>query len=233
MNLENFNIYAFAFIMVGWIISVCFHEFSHALVAYIGGDKSVKDKGYLTFNPLKYTHPTLSILYPILFLIIGGIGLPGGAVYINTAALRNRLWNSATSLAGPLANLVLLAILIIPFRYGMADIEAQPVFWSAYAFLCFLQLTSVFLNMIPIPPLDGFGTISAFMGQKLRNRIYAQSQMFLFVFIILMLNVEAFASTFWETIFMISNNIGVPPDLVFDGIKMMHLNIFGNLTVNS
>lgn len=228
MVLEQFNIYAFAFIMVGWIISVCFHEFSHALVAYIGGDKSVKDKGYLTFNPLKYTHPTLSILYPILFLIIGGIGLPGGAVYINTAALRNKLWNSATSLAGPLANLVLLAILVIPFRYGLADVEANPVFWSAYAFLCFLQLTAIFFNLLPIPPLDGFGTIAPFIGQNLKNRIYAQSQMILFVFVILMFTVEGFASTFWENIFRVSNYIGVPSDLVFDGIKLIHLNVLTN-----
>ncbi len=78
------------FVCVGWIISVCLHEFGHAIVAYWGGDTSVKDKGYLTLNPLKYTNINLSLLLPLLFLLIGGIALPGAAVYIDTRRLRNR-----------------------------------------------------------------------------------------------------------------------------------------------
>jgi len=71
----------FVIIFFGWIFSLCLHEFSHALVAYYGGDTTVKDKGYLTFNPLKYTHPFLSLILPLIILLMGGIGLPGGAVY--------------------------------------------------------------------------------------------------------------------------------------------------------
>ncbi len=74
------NLTTFLIVLAGWIFSLSLHEFAHALVAYYGGDKTVKDKGYLTFNPLKYTHPMLSIVFPIIFLMMGGIGLPGGAV---------------------------------------------------------------------------------------------------------------------------------------------------------
>ena len=66
-----------------WKAQVALHEFGHALVAFWGGDRSVVDKGYLTLNPLKYTHPFLSLVLPMLILVLGGIGLPGGAVYIN------------------------------------------------------------------------------------------------------------------------------------------------------
>ncbi len=89
----------FIVVIVGWIFSLCLHEFSHAVVAYYGGDTSVKDKGYLTFNPLKYTHPVYSIVLPVVFLLLGGIGLPGGAVYIETWRLRSKRWESC-SLAG-------------------------------------------------------------------------------------------------------------------------------------
>lgn len=71
------------FVCLGWIISVCLHEFGHAIVAYWGGDTSVKDKGYLTLNPLKYTDINLSLTLPLIFLLMGGIPLPGAAVYIN------------------------------------------------------------------------------------------------------------------------------------------------------
>ncbi len=63
----------FGIVLFGWIFSLCLHEFSHALVAYYGGDYTVREKGYLTFNPLKYTHPLFSILLPMLFLVLGGI----------------------------------------------------------------------------------------------------------------------------------------------------------------
>ena len=43
----------FIIIFFGWLFSLCLHEFSHALVAYHGGDTTVKEKGYLTFNPLQ------------------------------------------------------------------------------------------------------------------------------------------------------------------------------------
>src|SRR5437763_1992497 len=43
------------FLVSAWVLSLCIHEFGHAWVAYHGGDGSVKDKGYLDLNPLKYT----------------------------------------------------------------------------------------------------------------------------------------------------------------------------------
>ena len=43
----------FSIVFFGWIFSLCLHEFSHALVAYLGGDYTVREKGYLSFNPLK------------------------------------------------------------------------------------------------------------------------------------------------------------------------------------
>src|SRR5207244_12367125 len=51
-------------------------------------------RSYLSLNPLKYTHPVLSIALPIVFLLIGGIGLPGGAVYLNERAIRTDWWRS-------------------------------------------------------------------------------------------------------------------------------------------
>src|SRR3970040_1656278 len=101
----------FLVVLIGWIFSLCLHEFSHALVAYYGGDNTVKEKGYLTFTPLKYTHPVFSLLMPIIFLLMGGIGLPGGAVYIERWRLRGPKWETAVSLAGPLSN-ALLALML-------------------------------------------------------------------------------------------------------------------------
>src|SRR6185295_17151263 len=103
----------FAIVLFGWIFSLCLHEFSHALVAYYGGDYTVKEKGYLTFNLLKYTHPLYSIILPLVFLAMGGIGLPGGAVYIEKWRLRSAKWETAVSLAGPASNVVVALVLAV------------------------------------------------------------------------------------------------------------------------
>jgi Zn-dependent protease len=37
--------------------------------------------------------------------------------------------------------------------------------------MCFLQLFSVILNLIPVPPLDGFGIIAPFLDEDLRIKL--------------------------------------------------------------
>ena len=53
---------------------------------YFAGDRGVADRGYLRLNPLKYTHPLLSIVLPVVVVLLGGIGLPGGAVWVDHRA---------------------------------------------------------------------------------------------------------------------------------------------------
>ncbi len=119
----------FAVVLIGWVLSLSLHEFSHSLVAYLGGDYTVREKGYLTFNPLKYTHPVYSLLLPLLFLVMGGIGLPGGAVYIETWRLRSKNWRTAVSLAGPLSNLLLAIILGLILRFAPVTFLAFGPDW--------------------------------------------------------------------------------------------------------
>ncbi|MBV8887310.1 MAG: site-2 protease family protein [Chroococcidiopsidaceae cyanobacterium CP_BM_RX_35] len=161
-----------AVVCFGWILSVCLHEFGHAVVAYWGGDTSVKDKGYLTLNPLKYTNLDLSLTLPIIFLLMGGIALPGGAVYINRQQLRGRWWQSAVSAAGPIASILVTLLLAIPFSLGLASLDGDlGWFWSALAFLIFLEIYSVLINSLPIPPLDGYGMIEPWLSPEIQAQL--------------------------------------------------------------
>lgn len=160
----------FFFVIGGWIISVALHEFGHALAAYWGGDNSVVYKGYLTLNPLKYTHPFLSIVMPIMFLIMGGIGFPGGAVYINLLAIRSGNMRSLTSAAGPIATGLCTTLLVLPFIFGWYSYEtiaSHFEFWCGLALLAFLQITALFINLLPIPGLDGFGIAEPFLPPEI------------------------------------------------------------------
>jgi len=133
----------FYIVTVGWVFSLCLHEFAHAWVAYRGGDHTIREKGYLTFNPLKYVDPFFSLVLPILFVLLGGIGLPGGAVYIDRSLLRSRVIETAVSLAGPLANFILVIILGGPCSLALRIRPPNCVSEYERHFLCALHRTFV------------------------------------------------------------------------------------------
>jgi Zn-dependent protease len=173
----DFNEPALWAVIIGWVMSVTLHEFAHGVVAYWGGDYTIRERGGLTLNPLQYVDPLMSIVLPIVFLLMGGIPLPGGATYVRRDLLRSRIWDSAVSAAGPLMNMLLfslLAFLLSP-QVGLFD-QTKPVadWTTAHKFvgaLCILQLFSVILNLIPVPPLDGFGIIAPYLPDDLRIKL--------------------------------------------------------------
>jgi len=206
----------FLIVLVGWVFSLCLHEFSHAAVAYAGGDTSVREKGYLTFNPLKYTHPVYSILVPLIFLALGGIGLPGGAVYIETWRLRSRAWKSAVSLAGPAANLVLAIVLGIIL--SLAPVSREGI-WPGLSFLAFLQVSALVLNLIPLPPFDGFGALEPYLPERIRTAVAQISGLLPWAVFFLLWYVPGVYNTFWTTVVGLTHTLNVPLDLVELGLR--------------
>ncbi|MFF8843853.1 site-2 protease family protein [Streptomyces sp. NPDC015127] len=160
----------FLFVVSAWIVSLCLHEYAHARTALHGGDISVGAKGYLTLNPLKYTHALLSIALPVIFVIMGGIGLPGGAVFIEMHRIRQRWKHSLVSAAGPLTNVLFAAVCTAPFWLGALDGVPVP-FRLALAFLAMLQVTAAILNFLPVPGLDGYGVIEPWLSYKVRRQV--------------------------------------------------------------
>lgn len=212
----------FIFVLVGWIFSLCLHEFAHAAVAFIGGDTSVREKGYLTFNPLRYVDPIASLFVPLVFLLLGGIGLPGGAVYIETHRLRSKWWACAVALAGPVANLLIAGVLVLVLtRTGMARNAAAP----ALAFLALLQVTAVILNLLPVPPLDGYRAIAAFLPHKLRIAFDRWGSVPMFILLLLLWFVPTVSSWFWITTFRLAGALGIP--LALAGLGLKQFRIFG------
>jgi Zn-dependent protease len=205
----------FAVVLVGWVFSLCLHEFSHAWVAYMGGDWTVRDKGYLTFNPLKYTHPVYSLLLPLLFLVMGGIGLPGGAVYIETWRLRGRNWRTAVSLAGPTSNLILAILLGLFLRFVPVNFSGV---WPGLAFLALLQVTAVVLNLIPVPPFDGYNAIEPHLNETTRMQFEQTRGAFIWIVFLLLWFVPFINNLFWNLIFFISRILGVPLTLAATGL---------------
>ena len=153
-------------VLGGWVITLCLHEFAHAAVAYLGGDTSVRARGYLTLNPLRYTDLAYSVIMPILLLAVGGIPLPGGAVLVEPGRLRRRWYASLVSAAGPATNLV------AGVRAGRRSRRrSRPALGAALSYLALLQFVAGILNLLPIPGFDGFGIIEPYLSPRFTERI--------------------------------------------------------------
>jgi Zn-dependent protease len=150
----------------GWTVSLCLHEFAHAYVALRGGDLTVRDKGYLTLDIRRYADLGLSLVLPVFFLLLGGIALPGGAVWIEHGRIRSRAMRSLVSLAGPAVNLVLGVLLLL-----VATAVEMPLGLTAgLSTLAFFQLLAFLLNILPVPGLDGWGAIEPYVAPHGINR---------------------------------------------------------------
>lgn len=206
-------------IVCGWIFSVCLHEFGHAVVAYWGGDTTVKQKGYLTLNPLKYTDLIYSLVYPLLLLVMGGIALPGATVYVNPHLLRHPVWRSAMSAAGPGATALMAGLLAIPFHLGLGS---EP-HWIGYVLACLasLQVAACCLSLLPVPSLDGFGVIKPWLPPTWQHRLGPSERYGFLVLVAILWTVPPARTLLKSTVMGLSQGLGIPIDLAIAGYDLL------------
>jgi Zn-dependent protease len=215
----------FAFVMVGWILSVMVHEFSHAAVAWLGGDRTVTEKGYLSFDPRRYGDLGVSLVLPLLALAMGGVGFPGGAVYIRNDLIRGPLWRSAASLAGPAATLVVLLVIAFGLSVwaGWGVSGAGPLaLFEALTVLGFLQAMGLILNLLPIPGLDGFGAIRPFLPAALAPQIRKVEGLVMVGLLLVIFWVPGASAMLFRAAASLSLTLGLELDALQGGWRAFH-----------
>ena len=137
------------------VFSICVHESAHARMAVHFGDETPRD--YIPLNPMRQMGPFSLVL---LFVI----GVAWGAVPVDPKGCGSRGRNALVSLAGPLANLALCAL------FALLSQTAGLWQWSNIArvfhFGSYVNGILCVLNLCPVPPLDGFGVIRAYLGES-------------------------------------------------------------------
>ncbi|TQC42854.1 site-2 protease family protein [Rhodococcus sp. WS4] len=197
----------FLLVVAGWVVTLCLHEFAHAYTAWRHGDTDVEVRGYLTLNPLKYSHPLLSIGLPVLFIALGGIGLPGGAVYLRTGLFPPKV-QARVSLAGPAVNLVSAIVLLVVIRwFGLGG--DHEVFWAGLSFLAFLQVMATVLNLLPVPGLDGYAALEPFLPPRTRRSV-DQYKPYGLLILVALLFVPSINVVFFDAIYGLFGLSGVP-----------------------
>ena len=156
------------------IIGLTFHEFMHAFTAYKLGDQTPYGQGRVTLNPVKHIDPV-----GIIALIFIGFGW-GRPVMVNPYAFRKnpRLANLLVDVAGVFINfiiaLVFMLVLLLVYKDILVVAAAYPdipfinllflispgPLYTILLYIIYINLVLMLFNLLPIPPLDGFGILT-------------------------------------------------------------------------
>ena len=144
----------------GIILGLSFHEFAHAWVSDKLGDPTPRRQGRVTINPLAHID-----WIGFLTLVIVGFGW-GKPVQIDPSYYKNRRRDEfLVAIAGVTMNLILAVILSLPakamikaFSSGTSELVYNIYLILFYAVM--INLVLMIFNLIPCPPLDGWGILT-------------------------------------------------------------------------
>ncbi len=181
------------------ILGLTMHEFLHAYVAVKLGDDTPKLQGRLTINPLSH-------LDPIGFLMIILIGFGWAKpVQVNLNNLKNRKRSFLfVSLAGVFGNFIIALIAASILYFSRSAIANNTALANILHSFVNINLMLVALNLIPLPPLDGFNVLSTFVKFKNIKVISTLKQYGFYILIFLSL-IKILGLYIWGAVDIISN----------------------------
>ena len=165
----------FIYTLPALLLSLSVHEYAHAWMAYKLGDISQKIRGRLTMDPTKHIDP-----FGFICIALLGVGW-GRPVMVDDRNFKDRAKGTMlTSLAGPVANILLALLLTLVLKVlimvGAVDLVAtsKVVEILVSMLLLTIQFNVIFgiFNMIPLPPLDGSKVLFYFLPSKLKPIMY-------------------------------------------------------------
>ena len=161
--------------IVAIAVAISVHEFGHAYSAHLLGDDTAKMYGRMTLNPAKH----IDIMGLIAMLIVHiGWAKP---VPVNPNNFKNyKVGNIIVSLAGVTANIITAIICVFINKYVnmfAINLIAQYVMVYNVGFAAF--------NLLPLPPLDGWGLVSSFIPYKYNEIVYKYESMSSIIFLVL------------------------------------------------
>ncbi len=176
-------------ILPGIIIGLSFHEYAHAKASNLLGDPTPRLQGRVSVNPAAHIDPI-----GFLFLLVIGFGW-GRPVQIDPRYYKHRRRDELiVALAGVTMNLVIAVVFagVMRLVYGAAapflfGTGAGQIVWSVLSGVVSINLVLMFFNLIPLPPLDGFGILTQIfkLGRKpWYQRFYQLGPMFLMIIIL-------------------------------------------------
>ena len=168
---ENYNawksISGFIFFSSILLASIALHEFFHAFCAFIFGDYTILDEGYLRLNFFKYYNSLNSLIFPMIIFVFTGIFLPGAAVYIQMENIKYRIFKFIVNISGIFSQIIFLNCILLVLNSSNLILSNEMI--AILHFSAYIQLLLLLYNLLPIPGIDGWHAISALIFPKIGN----------------------------------------------------------------
>ncbi|MDP9258675.1 MAG: site-2 protease family protein [Actinomycetota bacterium] len=172
--LSDQSIHGFLLLAPVFIVSLTLHELAHALVAYRLGDRTAKEMGRLTLNPIVHMDPLGSLILVVTYF--GGSFLFGWAkpVPVDPRNLRTspQVGMALVGAAGPASNFVIALIAGAVWAHNELTGDTAKI----VAYTITVNVILGVFNLFPIPPLDGSRVIGGFMPRDVYARWAALDQ---------------------------------------------------------
>ncbi len=188
-------------IAVALVIGITFHEFSHAFTADQLGDHRPRALGRVSLSPTAHIDPIGALVF-----VLAGFGW-GKPVPVNVYALRpGRVGMAMVAAAGPIANVIVAVLAAVVFRVmniaGVGGFALEVMY-----FVVLYNLLLAVFNLLPIPPLDGYNVVLAFVPARTAFTIQRYSQYGVLLLLLL--------------VFLPGSPLGVMFDIVEAGTRIL------------
>ncbi len=178
----------------GIIIGLSFHEFAHGLISYALGDPTPKLQGRLTINPASHIDP-----FGFIALLLAGFGW-GVPVQIDPRDYKHRRRDEfLVSIAGVAMNFLVAIVFsiiikaIFTINPAWAFSEMGSIVVQILQYVIWINLVLMIFNLLPVPPLDGFGIVTQIFNLEKYSWYYkVYDKGFLILLVLVFLNITGY-----------------------------------------
>lgn len=204
------------------VIAITFHEAAHGFVAWRLGDDTAKNRGRVSFNPLRHIDPFGTVILPAMLFLFRAPFLFGYAkpVPVNFHNLnhpkRDMIWVAA---AGPAINLILAQICAVAlYQLVFLDFPFVPWIVENLKNAIVINLILAIFNLIPLPPLDGGRIAVGLLPMRLALPLARLERFGMLILIALLFIVPLLGAQFGLAVNPLRWVIGPPLEFLYDVI---------------
>lgn len=170
------------------LIGLSFHEFAHAFAADRLGDGTPRRQGRVTLNPVAHVDP-----FGLLALFFIGFGWGKPVVVDDRNFKHMRRDGLIVDLAGVTTNFVLAVIFagilqfMAVYQFDFMTSSLGGIVVEMLFAVITINIVLMIFNLLPIPPLDGFGILTEVFNLREKewyHRVYQNGFMILLLLII-------------------------------------------------
>ena len=162
----------FALYALPVLLAITLHEAAHGYVARHFGDMTAHAQGRISLNPIRHIDVLGTVVVPLIILVASSGKLLFGwakPVPVNYSALRKpRQHMALVAAAGPAANLIMALIWALILKVSILAPGGR--FSDPLELMCqagiMVNLIFMFLNLLPILPLDGGRIVASLLPTR-------------------------------------------------------------------